>query len=186
MLSDRQLTALARQVVDRLKTMKLRIVLAESCTGGLVSAVLTRVPGVSEFHCGSAVVYQVATKAEWLGVPKSLLRQPGPVSREVVSKMASGALDITPHADIAGAVTGHLGPGAPAAQDGLLYLAFARRSRSRQRSRLAVTKIQLAAEAGDGLKDPMRRRFRRQRSAAAHLLSWILENLTEPNESAPK
>jgi nicotinamide-nucleotide amidase len=180
MLSERQLTASARRVVDRLKALNLRIVLAESCTGGLVSALLTRIPGVSEFHCGSAVVYQVATKAAWLGVPKSLLRDPGPVSREVASKMASGVLDITPHADIAAAVTGHLGPGAPPAQDGLVYLAFARRSRSRPQSRSAVKKIELAAEAGDELTNPERRRFRRQRSAAAHLLSWILENLSEP------
>jgi PncC family amidohydrolase len=176
MLSERQLTASARRVVDRLKALNLRIVLAESCTGGLVSALLTRIPGVSELHCGSAVVYQVATKAAWLDVPKSLLRDPGPVSREVASKMASGALKITPHADIAAAVTGHLGPGAPPAQDGLVYVAFARRSRSRS----AVAKLELAAEAGDELPNPMLRRLRRQRSAAAHLLAWILTNLSEP------
>jgi PncC family amidohydrolase len=180
MLSERQLTASARRVVDRLKALNLRIVLAESCTGGLVSALLTRIPGVSEFHCGSAVVYQVATKAAWLGVPKSLLRDPGPVSREVATKMASGALEITPHADIAAAVTGHLGPGAPPAQDGLVYVAFARRSRLRRQSRSAVAKIELAAEAGDELRDPMLRRLRRQRSAADHLLAWILTNLSEP------
>ncbi|HUE13974.1 MAG TPA: CinA family protein [Planctomycetaceae bacterium] len=180
MLSERQLTASARRVVDRLKALNLRIVLAESCTGGLVSALLTRIPGVSEFHCGSAVVYQVATKAAWLGVPKTLLQDPGPVSREVASKMASGALEITPHADIAAAVTGHLGPGAPPAQDGLVYVAFARRSRSRRQSRSAVAKIELAAEAGDGLQNPQLRRLRRQRSAAAHLLAWILTNLSEP------
>jgi nicotinamide-nucleotide amidase len=180
MLSERQLTASARRVVDRLKALNLRIVLAESCTGGLVSALLTRIPGVSELHCGSAVVYQVATKAAWLDVPKSLLRDPGPVSREVASKMASGALKITPHADIAAAVTGHLGPGAPPAQDGLVYVAFARRSRSRRQSRSAVAKIELAAEAGDELQNPMLRRLRRQKSAADHLLAWILKNLSEP------
>jgi PncC family amidohydrolase len=179
MLSERQLTALARKVVDRLKSRNLRIVLAESCTGGLVSAILTRIPGVSEFHCGSAVVYQVATKAAWLGVPKSLLRSPGPVSREVVSKMALGALDITPHAEVAAAITGHLGPGAPPAQDGLLYLAFARRAQAARRSRLAIQKVELANEPGDGLKNPELRRLRRQRSAAAHLLAWILEGLSE-------
>jgi len=180
MLSERQLTALARKVVERLKSRNLKIILAESCTGGLVSALLTRIPGVSEFHCGSAVVYQVATKAEWLGVPKSLLRNPGPVSREVVSKMALGVLDITPQAEIAAAITGHLGPGAPPAQDGLLYLAFARRSRSPRRSRLAIQKVELANEPGDNLKNPELRRLRRQRSAAAHLLSWILKGLSGP------
>jgi nicotinamide-nucleotide amidase len=180
MVSERQLTALARQVVHRLKSLNLRIVLAESCTGGLVSALLTRFPGVSEFHCGSAVVYQAATKAEWLRVPKSLLRNPGPVSREVAAMMASGALEVTPQADIAAAVTGHLGPDAPPAQDGLVFVAFCRRSWSpSRRTRLpwAIRKIELAAESGDDLRDPLRRRLRRQRSAAAHLLTMILEQL---------
>jgi nicotinamide-nucleotide amidase len=178
-LSERDLTDLARKVVDRLKFLNLRIVLAESCTGGLASALLTRIPGVSEFHCGSAVVYQIATKAEWLGVSKSLLRNPGPVSREVASKMAEGVLAITPHADIAGAVTGHLGPGAPPEQDGLVYVAFARRGRSRKALKVSVTRHLLTEEPGDALKNPERKRVRRQRSAAFHLLSRILAELAE-------
>jgi PncC family amidohydrolase len=177
MHTEQQLTALARKVVEGLKSRNLKIVLAESCTGGLASALLTRIPGVSEFLCGSAVVYQVATKAQWLSVPKSLLRNPGPVSAEVVSKMALGALDITPHAEIAAAVTGHLGPGAPPAQDGLVYLAFARRGRTPRRSRLAIKKVELAIEPGDNMTNPELRRLRRQKSAAAHLLAWILDGL---------
>jgi nicotinamide-nucleotide amidase len=179
MLNERQLTALARTVVERLKSQNLKIVLAESCTGGLASALLTRIPGVSEVHCGSAVVYQVATKAAWLGVPKSLLRNPGPVSREVVSKMALGVLEITPHAQVAGAITGHLGPGAPPDQDGLAYLAFARRSETRRRSAVLIQKLELANESGDNVKHPELRRLRRQKSAAVHLLLWILEGLPE-------
>jgi nicotinamide-nucleotide amidase len=178
MLSERQLTALARQVVERLKSLNLKIVLAESCTGGLVSALLTRIPGVSEFHCGSAVVYQVATKAQWLGVPDSLLRNPGPVSRAVVSKMAAGALAVTAQADVAAAVTGHLGPGAPPAQDGLVYLAFTARARSGRPSRPSLVKVELAREPGDAIENPERRRLRRQRSAAAHLLTLIQSELS--------
>jgi nicotinamide-nucleotide amidase len=178
-LSERDLTDLARKLVERLKSLNLRIVLAESCTGGLASALLTRIPGVSEFHCGSAVVYQIATKAAWLGVPKSLLRNPGPVSREVAAKMAEGVLATTPHADIAGAVTGHLGPGAPPEQDGLVYIAFARRGRSRKATKTVVTRHELARERGDNLKNPVRKRLRRQRSAAAHLLAEILAELAE-------
>jgi nicotinamide-nucleotide amidase len=181
MLSERELDGLAGQVVDRLKTLNLRIVLAESCTGGLVSALLTRIPGVSEFHCGSAVVYQIATKAEWLGVPKRLLRNPGPVSPEVAAKMATGVLAVTPHAEIAAAVTGHLGPGAPSGQDGLVYVAFARRGPSSKGSKPKIKKIELAVEPGDKITSPKLRRLRRQRSAAAHLLRWILAGLTGPN-----
>ena len=177
--TDRELTALARQVVDRLKLLSQRIVLAESCTGGLVSALLTRIPGVSEFHCGSAVVYQIATKAEWLRVPKPLLQNPGPVSREVASKMVEGVLATTPHANIAAAVTGHLGPGAPHGQDGLVFISFARRLRARRSFKVTVTRHELAKEAGDAIKNPERKRLRRQRSAAAHVLSQILAELAE-------
>jgi nicotinamide-nucleotide amidase len=177
--TDRELTALARQVVDRLRLFNLRIVFAESCTGGLVSALLTRIPGVSEFHCGSAVVYQIATKAEWLGVPKSLLQDPGPVSREVATKMVEGALSITPHANIAGAVTGHLGPGSPPGQDGLVYISFARRVRARKSFKVTVARHELANEPGDAIKSPERKRLRRQRSAAAHVLSKILAELAD-------
>jgi nicotinamide-nucleotide amidase len=178
-LSERDLTDLARTLVDRLKFLNLRIVLAESCTGGLASALLTRIPGVSEFHCGSAVVYQIATKAEWLGVPKSLLQDPGPVSREVASKMVEGVLAMTPHADIAGAVTGHLGPGAPPRQDGLVYVAFARRGRSRKAVKVSVTRHLLTEEPGDAIKNPAGKRLRRQRSAASHLLSQVLAELAD-------
>ena len=178
-LSERDLTELAWKVVDRLKSLNARIVLAESCTGGLASAVLTRIPGVSEFHCGSAVVYQVATKAEWLGVPKSLLRNPGPVSREVATKMVEGVLAITPQADLAGAVTGHLGPGAPPGQDGLVYVAFGHRGQSRKGVKVTVARYLLATEPGDAIKNPLRKRLRRQQSAAAHLLSQILAGLAK-------
>ena len=178
MLSERQLTALARKAFQQLQRQNAKIVLAESCTGGLVSALLTRIPGVSQFHCGSAVVYQVATKEEWLRVPASLLRNPGPVSREVASRMASGALAITPHADVAAAVTGHLGPGAPAAQDGRVYVAFARRSPKGRKTQSVVRKVELSNEPGDELKNPELRRLRRQRSAAAHLIELVIEQLS--------
>jgi nicotinamide-nucleotide amidase len=175
--SERQLTMLAQKVVNLLEVSNTKIVLAESCTAGLASAILARIPGVSRFHCGSAVVYQVETKARWLGVPRALLRNPGPVSAEVVTQMASKALAITPQADVAAAVTGHLGPGAPEGQDGLVYVAFARRSKNRRRPHVAVKKLELSREPGDDLRDPRRRRIRRQRSAAAHLLLWIARGL---------
>lgn len=178
MPSERQMTALARQVVEQLKARNLKIVLAESCTGGLVSAVLTRIPGVSEFHCGSAVVYQIETKAAWLGVPKSLLRRGGAVSPAVAAKMVSGVLKVTPHADVAAAVTGHLGPGAPPAQDGLVYMSLGWRNRSGKTPRPAVRKLELTTQPDDTVMNPESRRLSRQRSAASHLLSWILEELS--------
>jgi nicotinamide-nucleotide amidase len=176
-LNDRELTDLASRVVDELRARRVKLVLAESCTGGLTAALLARIPGVSEFLCGSAVVYQVETKARWLRVSRRLLRNPGPVSRDVASAMATGALAATPHADVSAAITGHLGPGAPPSQDGIIFLAVASRTERKQQPRLALKKSELSGEPGDRNAKPLQRRLRRQRSAAAHLLDWILVNL---------
>jgi PncC family amidohydrolase len=175
-LNDLELTALAGRVYQELRARNLRLVLAESCTGGLAAALLARIPGVSEFLCGSAVVYQVETKARWLRVSRRLLRQHRAVSAEVASAMVAGALAQTPHADISAAVTGHLGPGAPPAQDGLVFVAFTRRARGAQ-PRIAIKKLELSRETGDRIRQPLKKRLRRQRSAAAQLLDWILVNL---------
>ena len=82
----------------------------------------------------------------------------------------------TPQADIAAAVTGHLGPGAPPEQDGLVFVAFAARE-PRKRPSVAVKKVELSLESEDRKCKPSRRRLRRQQSAAVHLLDWILINL---------
>lgn len=121
------LTSLIRSVAELLKTTGTTIVFAESCTAGLVSASLARVPGISEFHCGSAVVYQLQTKTEWLGISPALLDDPGPVSTQVAREMAMGVLQRTPAARLAASITGHLGPNAPAEQDGLIYIGIATR-----------------------------------------------------------
>ncbi|HEX6987400.1 MAG TPA: CinA family protein, partial [Planctomycetaceae bacterium] len=91
----------AERVADRLRLSGHQLVLAESCTAGLVAAALGGVPGISRHLCGSAVVYQERTKAAWLDVPESLLAERGAVSAEVAAAMAAGALDRTPHADVA-------------------------------------------------------------------------------------
>ncbi len=64
---------LARDVLSLLERHHDRIVCAESCTAGLVSATLAAIPGASKFLCGSAVVYRNATKTNWLHVPAELL-----------------------------------------------------------------------------------------------------------------
>lgn len=121
------LTTIAIEVAELLRRHQTRIVIAESCTAGLVSATLARVPGISELHCGSAVVYRLETKTRWLGVPSSTLIDPGPVSEPVARAMAEGVLQRTPEANVAAAITGHLGPNSPPEQDGLAFVAIARR-----------------------------------------------------------
>ena len=122
------LAPLVQEVASLLRQTQRRIVFAESCTGGLVSAALARVPGISDFLCGSAVTYRLDTKAKWLGVSESLLLNPGPVSEEVAREMALGVLALTPEADLAASITGHLGPHAPDDLDGLVFIGVARRS----------------------------------------------------------
>lgn len=122
------LVAAAQQLVERLSASKKRIVLAESCTGGLVSAELARIPGVSEWLCGSAVTYRCDTKVRWLGVRSADIEQHSAVSREVAEQMALGVLNKTPEASLSAAITGHLGPDAPAAYDGVVYIGIANRS----------------------------------------------------------
>jgi nicotinamide-nucleotide amidase len=178
-LNDREMTALAGRVVEQLRARSDRLVLAESCTGGLGAALLARIPGVSEVLSGSAVVYQVETKARWLGVSRALLDTPGPVSPEVASAMAAGALTITPHATVSAAITGHLGPGAPLSQDGLAFVAFASRVQGKQQPRIVIKKLELSKELEDRSPRPLQKRLRRQRSAAVHLLEWILLNLAK-------
>ena len=104
------------------------IVFAESCTAGLIAATLGRIQGISTCLAGSAVVYQVETKAQWLGVNRTAFEDSGPVSQTVSEQMALGVMKQTPQATIAGSVTGHLGPNAPAGQDGVAWSSIARQT----------------------------------------------------------
>jgi nicotinamide-nucleotide amidase len=122
---DHDLIARASDVVDRLKHKHLTVITAESCTGGLVSAVLSQAPGASDVLQGGFVTYTKANKQTALGVDRELLRTQGSVSEEVARQLASGALERSP-ADLAIAITGVLGPepdedGNPV---GLVFLGF--------------------------------------------------------------
>src|SRR5205085_7432035 len=88
----------------------LTIATAESCTGGLVAARVTRVPGSSESFLGGIVAYADTVKRAELDVPEALLAEQGAVSAEVAEAMAEGARRRL-GADVAVAVTGIAGPG---------------------------------------------------------------------------
>jgi nicotinamide-nucleotide amidase len=85
------------------------IATAESCTGGLVSAALTAIPGSSDIVDRGFVTYSNAAKMEMLGVPPELLHQWGAVSEQVAIAMAEGAIRNS-SASLAVAVTGIAGP----------------------------------------------------------------------------
>ena len=124
-----QLFVLANAAADvlaqRLADSKQRIVLAESCTAGMAAAVLGGCPGISAWFCGSAVTYRAATKCRWLGVDQELIEQFSAESSDTAQAMALAALTKTPEADLAAAITGHLGPQAPVAIDGKVFMTVA-------------------------------------------------------------
>lgn len=104
-----ELVDLARKVVEANRTAGRRIALAESCTGGLVSAALTEIPGSSDVFEAGFVTYSNEAKLEQLGVSLDVLEAFGAVSIAVAWGMAQGALRKT-GADIAVAITGIAGP----------------------------------------------------------------------------
>jgi PncC family amidohydrolase len=162
------ITPEAEQLAQRLATHGRRIVFAESCTAGLVPALLAAVPGISEWLCGSWVVYRDECKQAWLGVPAELLRDKSAVSREVTAWMAVEVLRRTPSADISAAVTGHLGPASLPALDGCCFLAVAQRRN---------TEVELLTELRIQLKS--HQRTDRQHEAARRLLALCADTLNE-------
>jgi PncC family amidohydrolase len=93
-----------------LRARGLKLVTAESCTGGLIADRLTDVPGSSEYFLGGFVSYAYEAKVASLGVSWDTLHQHGAVSRETVLEMARGARTAL-RADIAVSVSGIAGPG---------------------------------------------------------------------------
>jgi nicotinamide-nucleotide amidase len=116
----------AEMLLAELQRHALLIVTAESCTGGLVSGLLTEVPGSSGMVERGFVTYSNASKSDLLGVPEDMIARHGAVSPEVARAMADGALARTP-AHIAVSVTGIAGPdgGSPEKPVGLVYFAVA-------------------------------------------------------------
>jgi nicotinamide-nucleotide amidase len=111
-------------VVDLLRERGLRLALAESCTGGLLSARVTEVPGVSAVFDRAFVAYANQAKADAVHVPAALLEEKGAVSQEVAAALASGARRAA-HADVGVGITGIAGPegGTPDKPVGLVYVA---------------------------------------------------------------
>jgi nicotinamide-nucleotide amidase len=122
-LYGRDERGIEEHVLELCRAHGLTLATAESCTGGLVAARLTSVPGSSDVVLGGVVAYANGVKERELGVPAELLREHGAVSAEVAEAMARG-VRARLGADVAVAVTGIAGPDGGTAEKpvGLVYL----------------------------------------------------------------
>jgi nicotinamide-nucleotide amidase len=120
------LDAQAERLVRRLCDAGLIVATAESCTGGMLAALLTDIEGAGHGFDRGFVVYSNDAKTELLGIPADVLEHNDAVSETVARAMAEGALERS-RADIALGVTGFAGPGAPDQEEGLVHFALARR-----------------------------------------------------------
>ncbi len=113
-------------VASLLKEQGLTISVAESCTGGLISHMLTNIPGSSSYYQQGAVVYSNEAKMRLLEVPRDLLREHGAVSQEVAIAMAKGVRRLS-KTDMGLGVTGIAGPDGGTLEKpvGLVYIALA-------------------------------------------------------------
>ena len=138
MAGSEETQALTRRVLEACRARGLMVATAESCTGGMVAAALTDIPGSSDVVERGFVTYTNDAKAECLGVPLPLIEAHGAVSEAVARAMASGALAQS-RAGIAVAVTGIAGPGGGSAEkpEGLVHFACARLGAGTQHQRVA-------------------------------------------------
>ncbi|HZZ36903.1 MAG TPA: CinA family protein [Caulobacteraceae bacterium] len=128
-----EIETLARLVIDDAREKNLRLVTAESCTGGLVAGAICSIAGASDVFERGFVVYSNRAKQEMLGVSGDLIADLGAVSEPIVRMMAEGALENS-HGHLAVAITGVAGPGGgtPLKPVGTVHFATARSNQSVQ------------------------------------------------------
>lgn len=129
MTQPHRIWELAQRIVDKAGAEGVMIAAAESCTGGMVAAAITAVPGASAVLDRGFVTYSNDAKTEMLGVTSALIAQQGAVSGPVARAMAAGALARS-RADIAVSITGVAGPSGGSARKpvGLVWFGLAVRS----------------------------------------------------------
>lgn len=122
--SDNQ--TLEEVVGNLLKAKKLKIAVAESCTGGMLGEMITRIPGSSKYFQGGVISYNAKVKEDLLKVPPEVIRKYGEVSKQVAKLMAEEVRKCC-HSDIGISITGIAGPGGATEKKkvGLVYMALA-------------------------------------------------------------
>lgn len=136
-LLPKELVDKAREVVEANRKAGRRVAVAESCTGGLVAAAITEIPGASEMFEAAFVTYSNAAKIGQLKVSEELVETFGAVSVAVAWAMARGAL-LASEADLAVAITGIAGPGGGSASKPVGTVVFARAERDVDPARIVA------------------------------------------------
>jgi nicotinamide-nucleotide amidase len=152
---------LAAVVLDLCRARGLTIAVAESCTGGLLGARLTAIPGSSDVVLGGVIAYANAVKRALLGVPEQLLRDHGAVSEPVARAMASGARATT-GARVGLAITGVAGPGGGTEEKpvGTVWIATDVDGEiDARRARLIGDRAEVRQRAAQGVLEMLRRRL---------------------------
>jgi nicotinamide-nucleotide amidase len=155
------MNALASKVGDALKARRLKLVTAESCTGGWVAMALTAIAGSSDWFERGYVTYSNDAKHEALGVSEDTLRRHGAVSEQTAREMAAGALARS-HGQVALAITGVAGPTGGSADKPVGTVCFAWADGS---------KILSETRRFDGDRESVRRQ------SVVHALQGVLESL---------
>src|SRR6266550_1274135 len=130
---DLEIFALAKQLGERLRRSGRSLAVAESCTGGLLGAAVTDIPGSSAYFLGGVISYADRVKVDQLGVSDSVLRRQGAVSEEAAAAMATGVRQLF-RADIGVSITGVAGPDAEGSKPaGLTFIGIAAETVTTQR-----------------------------------------------------
>jgi nicotinamide-nucleotide amidase len=124
----KELDQQAERVMRRLCDEELSVATAESCTGGMLASLLTDIEGCGRGFERGFVTYSGEAKKELLGLSAEKVEENEAVNPDVARDMAEGALNRS-KADIALSVTGFAGPGGPDDEEGLVFMACARRGR---------------------------------------------------------
>ncbi|NDD91443.1 CinA family protein [bacterium] len=168
---DREAMKLSRLLIQT----DSQLVLAESCTGGMVAAALTRIPGISKHFCGSSVAYQSETKHQWLKISQAAIERYGTESIEMSQSLASVVLKNTKKGTVAAAITGDLGP---TGNVGNIFMACQLRKPSSAKLTSCVNLLNLhpsAAKLGRNKKQ----RYALQLLASQHLIAMVRQLLTD-------
>ena len=149
---------LAAVVIARCRELRFKLVVAESCTGGLIGERITNIPGSSDIFLGGVIAYDDAVKTEILGVAGQTLQRFGAVSEEVALEMAAGVKKSL-KADVAISVTGIAGPGGGTSEKpvGLVWIAVDSGEAKARRFQMIGDRTEIRQRAAQAALEMVRR-----------------------------